>query len=84
MYLVFCNLDLTNVKGRDNMYRTIKGALEEIKARDPKTAITEYAIRRMVKQNEIPYSRSGKKYLINVENVIEYFNGNQKINAENT
>lgn len=60
------------------MVRTIKGTLEEIKARDPKTAITEYAIRRMVKQNEIPYSRSGKKYLLNVEKLIDYINGTKE------
>lgn len=64
------------------MIRTIKGALEEIKARDPKSDITMYAIRQIVKEGRIPYIRSGKKYLINVENVLEYFNGNQKINIE--
>lgn len=60
------------------MIRTIKGALEEIKARDPKSDITMYAIRRMIKNNEIPYIRSGKKYLLNVEKLIDYLNGNQK------
>lgn len=58
------------------MIRTIKGALEEIKANDPKSDITEYAIRKIVKQGRIPYIRSGKKYLINVETLINYINGN--------
>lgn len=57
------------------MIRTIKGALEEIKARDPKSEITMYAIRRMIKNNEIPFIRSGKKYLLNVEKLIDYING---------
>lgn len=57
------------------MVRTIKGALEEIKSRDPKSEITEYAIRRMVKENKIPYIRSGKKYLINVQSLLNYLNG---------
>lgn len=57
------------------MIRTIKGALEEIKARDPKSDITMYAIRRMIKNNEIPYIRSGKKYLLNVEKLIDYISG---------
>lgn len=37
--------------------------------------ITEYAIRKMVKNGEIPFIKSGKKYLINVENLIKYING---------
>ncbi|MCI8486183.1 MAG: helix-turn-helix domain-containing protein [Clostridia bacterium] len=28
----------------------------------------------MVKQNEIPYIKSGNKYLINVENLLAYIN----------
>lgn len=57
------------------MVRTIKGCLEEIKARDPKTDITIYAIRRMVRQNEVPSIRTGKKYLVNVEKLIDYISG---------
>lgn len=57
------------------MIRTIKGALEEIKARDPKSDITMYAIRQIVKEGKIPYIRSGKKYLLNVEKLIDYISG---------
>ena len=57
------------------MIRTIKGALEEIKARDPKSDITMYAIRQIVKEGKIPYIRSGKKYLRNVEKLIDYISG---------
>lgn len=57
------------------MVRTIKGAFEEIKARDPKTDITMYAIRQIVKEGKIPYIRSGKKYLINVETLLDYISG---------
>lgn len=60
------------------MIRTIKGALEEIKARDPKSDITMYAIRQIVKEGKIPYIRSGKKYLINVETLLDYISGKQK------
>ena len=59
------------------MIRTIKGAYEEIKAQDQNTDITLYAIRKMIKENKIPYVRSGKKYLINVETLIEYLKGNK-------
>lgn len=57
------------------MIRTIKGAFEEIKARDPKSDITMYAIRQIVKEGKIPYIRSGKKYLLNVEKLIDYISG---------
>ena len=60
------------------MIRTIKGAYEEIKAQDPATDVTLYAIRKIVKENKIPYIRSGKKYLINVETLIEYLKGDKK------
>ncbi len=57
------------------MIRTIKGAFEEIKARDPKSDITMYAIRQIVKERKIPYIRTGKKYLLNVEKLIDYISG---------
>lgn len=57
------------------MVRTIKGAFEELKARDPKSDITIYAIRQIIKEGKIPYIKSGKKYLISLENLIEYLNG---------
>lgn len=57
------------------MIRTIKGAFEEIKARDPKSDITMYAIRQIVKEGKIPYIRTGKKYLLNVEKLIDYISG---------
>lgn len=60
------------------MIRTIKAAYEEIKAVDPKTDITVYAIRKLVKENKIPYIRSGKKYLISVENLLAYVDGSIK------
>ncbi len=60
------------------MIRTIKGAYEKIKELDPATDVTLYAIRKIVKENKIPYIRSGKKYLINVETLIEYLKGDKK------
>lgn len=59
------------------MVRTIKGALEELKAIDPNTSITLYAIRKMVKQNKIPYIKTGNKILINVDNLIHYIEGKE-------
>lgn len=59
------------------MVRTIKGALEELKAIDPNTSVTLYAIRKMVKQNRIPYIKTGNKILINVDNLIHYIEGKE-------
>lgn len=59
------------------MVRTIKGALEELKAIDPNTSVTLYAIRKMVKQNKIPYIKTGNKILINVDNLIHYIEGKE-------
>lgn len=59
------------------MVRTIKGALEELKTIDPNTSVTLYAIRKMVKQNRIPYIKTGNKILINVDNLIHYIEGKE-------
>ena len=59
------------------MVRTIKGALEELKTIDPNTSVTLYAIRKMVKQNKIPYIKTGNKILINMDNLIHYIEGKE-------
>lgn len=59
------------------MVRTIKGAYEELKAIDPNTSVTLYAIRKMVKQNKIPYIKTGNKILINMDNLILYIEGKE-------
>ena len=59
------------------MVRTIKGALEELKAIEPNTSVTLYAIRKMVKQNKIPYIKTGNKILINMDNLIHYIEGKE-------
>ncbi len=59
------------------MVRTIKGALKELKVIDPNTSVTLYAIRKMVKQNKIPYIKTGNKILINMDNLIHYIEGKE-------
>lgn len=54
--------------------RTISEAAQEIKALDPRTAITEYHIRQLAVSGVIPRVRAGKKYLINLDTLIEYMN----------
>lgn len=52
--------------------RTISEAAQEIKALDPRTAITEYHIRQLAVSGVIPRIKAGKKYLINLDTLIEY------------
>lgn len=55
--------------------RTIKGAIEEIKAEDPGSAINYNAIRTAILDGKIPAARSGAKYMIDVDVVLDYFAG---------
>lgn len=52
--------------------RTIKNSLEEIKAEDSKTCLTEYAIRQMVANGDISHIRRGRKILIDLDELKEY------------
>ena len=47
--------------------RTIQEAAKELKEIDPNTALTPYAIQRMVLNGTIPCINVGKKRLINME-----------------
>ena len=52
--------------------RKIKNSLEEIKAEDPSTCLTEYAIRQMIANGEISHIRRGRKILIDLDELKEY------------
>lgn len=52
--------------------RLIKEAFTELKERDPSTALTEYALRRMVKSGQVPSVCAGNRYLVNMD-VLERF-----------
>lgn len=52
--------------------RTIHEAAEELRKADPSTAISEYHIRRLALEGTIPRVKAGKKYLINLDKLIEY------------
>ena len=55
--------------------RTIPETIKLLREYDPETCLTETALRRMVLTNQIPYTRVGKKYLINVDALIRYLSG---------
>ncbi len=52
--------------------RTIKECINEIKELDPHTAVTEYNLRQLTITGVIPRVKAGKKYLIDLDTVIEY------------
>lgn len=52
--------------------RLIKEAIAELKERDPDTALTEYALRRMVKSGQVPSVNAGNRYIVNMD-VLERF-----------
>ena len=53
--------------------RTINKAYEELRARDPETAITRNLLREMVTQGVIPSAKAGNRYLVDVDVVEQYF-----------
>ena len=55
------------------MLRTINKAYEELRARDPETAITRNLLREMVTQGVIPSAKAGNRYLVDVDVVEQYF-----------
>lgn len=55
--------------------RTIEQAAAELKQDDPNTAITTYAIRRMTLDGDIPSIKRGNKYIINMDALLAYLNG---------
>lgn len=55
--------------------RTIPQAVKEIKASDPDTAIKEYTIRKLVIDGAIPSTKSGTKYLIDLDVLQDYLGG---------
>ena len=53
--------------------RTITGAIEYLREKDPQTDITEHFLRVEIRAGRLPgVRRAGKKYLLNME-ALEYF-----------
>ncbi len=48
--------------------RSIEEAAKEV-------GLSAYTIRRLIKQNKIIYVRSGMKYLVNLDRLIDFLNG---------
>lgn len=52
--------------------RTVREAVAMIKAEDPGTAISEHAIRGLIKSGKLPIVQSGRRFLINYDGLLSY------------
>jgi excisionase family DNA binding protein len=57
--------------------RTIRDTAKWFKDHDPETEITEFAIRQMIKEGTIPAVKTGNKFLVNLDAVLERFGADQ-------
>ena len=69
--------NLNNNQPQIPRMRTVHEAAVELKKLDADTAVTEYHIRRLVLDGVLPRLKAGKKYLINLDSLLEYFNGKE-------
>ena len=59
--------------------RTLKRAIEELKSKDPNCDLTLSSLRRKVLNNEIPYSKCGVKYLVDVDIIENAIFNNEEV-----
>lgn len=62
--------------------RGITEAIDELRAADPKTALTVHALRSLVKTGELPSVRAGNKYLINMAVLEDYLTNPKEVSEE--
>ena len=55
--------------------RTIESAYREIKQDDPNTSITKYYLREIVINGKIPFRKSGKRFLFDMDKLEDYLKG---------
>ena len=53
--------------------RLIREVYDEIHSVDPHSAITIYALRNLIKSGKISSTKVGRKHLVNLQDVINYF-----------
>ena len=54
--------------------KTVKQCFEEIKKLDQETAITQWFIRCLCKENKVKHFMTGTKILVNFDDLINYLN----------
>lgn len=53
--------------------RTIKKCVEHFKNEDPETSVNEYQIRQIVRNNSYIAVKSGTKFLVDLDKLIDFF-----------
>ena len=71
----------TNTK-ETKQYRTIPKAVKEIRENDPNSAITEYGIRLAIKKEQIRFKNIGKRIVVDLEEVQNYYGGMNVVPAK--
>lgn len=62
--------------------RGVKQAVQEVKAADPNTALTERGLRRMILTGAIPHVAIGRKHLVNMNVLYAYLQSGSAAAAE--
>lgn len=57
--------------------RSIRDTAKYFRENDPDTEITEFTLRKMISEGTIPAIKTGNKYLINLDAVLERFGADQ-------
>lgn len=57
------------------MIRTINGAVKELRKEDPDTPINADMLRRWIASGKLKHTRSGNRYLIDLEVLKEFLRG---------
>ena len=55
-----------------NRLRTPKQCLDELRILDKGTAVTEFFIRQLIKNNEVNHLKAGTKYLVSLESLLDH------------
>ena len=63
--------------------KTVQQCFQSIKMLDSETAITEWFIRSLCKDNKVKHFMSGNKILVNYDDLLKYLNNSDKGEYEN-
>lgn len=64
--------------------RTLSSAINELKNIDPNCSLTLTALRRKIRNNELPYAKVGNKYLVDLDIIVKIlFNDNKELEQRN-
>lgn len=58
--------------------RTIKEAVAEIKQEDPRSALTESFLRKLIRSGDFPSVKVGVKTLVNLDRLFEYLGSEEE------